>query len=385
MGLLALAGSISGAGKAAERGLGNFQAALTTQMLQKGSQDFIRERDETANTRAQFNIQEERAYTERLLSESRAYTEGAPRRAMDTAEALQPRSSALAARTFEQEKPTRDAAAKEDIVNEVTKATLLAENKAWLKAQTILSSTKESSASKAQAAKTMFELERGQRGAKLQDDFLALEADPQADPAQVSQARAAWSSFSTKPGESEKIDASHASAGLKEAGNEIVRLQSMMSLQMPGTPEYVAITRRLQNAEYAHDAYDARLRELTGAKSNPAESLQTDLSKLDPWQTSPLRKTTSPNPAKNTGLLTTPTTSTMRPRTLDEAVEEAGGSVNLPRASASGPRLEEVRAYIDAQGTAQEGRVRDAYLKKYRNPPTQALLSQLMREAKGGG
>jgi hypothetical protein len=112
----------------------------------------------------------------------------------------------------------------------------------------------------------MWDLEQGQGAAQIRDTYLKLLADPHVDPATVARARQAWSAFSTKPGEEERLDASNAAAGLREAGNEIVRLQGMLKDQISGTPEYAALERRLSHAEASHDAFTERVKELTGTK-----------------------------------------------------------------------------------------------------------------------
>lgn len=319
MGLLAFAGSLKGAGDAVSKGLNNFQNALTAQMLQekgqdftreqtKGAQDFSREQADTLAKRARFNIDDERAYTAKR--EAELYQLGRGRKAAEAEEdidlrgKLAPKKAEVLTKEFELEKPLSRAKGKEaidsqaalvddqaglerkkfdagkslrkdtaveEITTEVTKATMLAENKAWLKAQMILANAKESSASRAQAAKTMFELEQGKDGAKIRDEYVKLVADPNADPAVVQKARDRWAAYAMKPGESEKIDATNAAAGMREAGNEIVRLQAMMKDQVPGTPEYAALGRRLSNAEASRDAYDIRVRELTGTKAAAAK------------------------------------------------------------------------------------------------------------------
>lgn len=268
---LALGGVISGAGNAGTAALSNLQTTMGTNFLQQE-----REKYETARLQLQDQYAQQRdttAYTRQRADtmEGRAYAEGAPERAQTQAEALQPRKSALAAREFEQEAPMRKAAAVEDVTNEVTKAVLLAQNKDWVKAQSIIKNAQESTASQAQAAKTMWDLDQGKEGAKLRDAYVKLKSDPKADPDALDRAKQAWETFSIKPGEADKIDASNAAAGLKEAGNEVIRLQSMLKDQIPGTPEYATLEHRLQNAEQSHDAFEARVRELTGTKLKAAK------------------------------------------------------------------------------------------------------------------
>ena len=310
MGMIAWAGALKGAGDAAGRGLDNFQRALTAQMLQegsqnfqreqtKGAQDFTREQADILEKRTRFNIEDTRKYV--AAEEQRLHDLKGPREeaALDTRSNLAGKKGEVALKEYEAEKPLARAKGKEaidsqsalvddqadldrkkfdagkglrkdtaveEITNEVTKATMLAENKAWLKAQMILANAKESSASRAQAAKTMFELEQGKDAAKIRDQYVALAGDPNADQAVLQKAREKWAAYAMKPGESEKIDATNAAAGMREAGNEIVRLQAMLQDQIPGTPEYAALARRLGTAESAHEAFTARVKELTGTK-----------------------------------------------------------------------------------------------------------------------
>ncbi|MEO7666829.1 MAG: hypothetical protein ABIU97_07340 [Dehalococcoidia bacterium] len=330
---LALAGALSGGGNAATVGLQTITSGLVAEGLQDKrdamemrrmqlQQEFLEKRDTTNYTRGRADLADARAYEKGREQEvydtgrereQATYEKGRTRKVGEAAEDLETRKgmihakagvdmaefeankplarakgletvqaeselvgpkAALGRQTFDANKGLRKDTAIEDVTIEVTKATMLAENKAWLKAQMILANAKESSASRAQAAKTMWEIEQGKQGAGLRDKYVALTSDPNADPVQIQKAREAWSAYAMKPGESEKIDATNAAAGMREAGNEIVRLQGMMKDQIPGTPEYAALGRRLSTAESAHEAFTARVKELTGTKTQVKPKLE---------------------------------------------------------------------------------------------------------------
>lgn len=288
---LTTAGMISGGGNAGTAALANIQTAVLAGGLQDEraqweakrvqlQNDYTTQRDTTAYDRQRADVADARTYAD--TREEELYTKGRARKGTEAVEDLATRKgmindkAAVDSAEFNAGAPLRKKQTEEaldvekrkgemETDNEIRKGIALAENKAWLKAQMTLANAKESSASRAQAAKTMWELEQGKEGAKLRDDYLTLKGDPNADPAAVLRAKEKWSTFSTKPGDAEKMDGANAAAGLKEAGNEIVRLQGMMKDQVPGTPEYDALARRLQNAEQSHEAYDLRLKELTGS------------------------------------------------------------------------------------------------------------------------
>lgn len=287
MGLLTFAAGLKGANEGAQKGLDQRQAMLSSQALQLGSQDFAREQADTAYTRSRFNVEDERKYT--AQREQELYKLGRGRKAAEASEDLETRAGLVEKKALvdRQEsdagKGLRKDLAVEDITNEVTKATMLAENKAWLKAQMILSNAKESSHSRALAEKTMFDLEQGKGSAKVRDAYLALLADPNADPEKLAKAKQAWAGYTDKPGEAEKIDQQSIQVGLREMSVEVTRLQGMLKDQIPGTPEYDALQRRLNNAEAAQEAYDLRLRELTGTKPKVKAKRTVD----DPFKDAP--------------------------------------------------------------------------------------------------
>jgi hypothetical protein len=133
VGLLALAGALKGAGDAANKGLSQFQTALTAKMLQDGSQDFAREQADTAATRARFNIEDERAYTAKR--EQELYALGRARKPAEAAEDLNTRAGLLTkkAEIDKEEFTAEEGLRKDKMTEEVTKANLLSEKELALK------------------------------------------------------------------------------------------------------------------------------------------------------------------------------------------------------------------------------------------------------------
>lgn len=75
MGMLSVAGAVSGAGQALERGLGNTQLGMINMALQEQRDRSAAERDTVAYNRQRFNIEDERAYTKQIDADLRAWRE----------------------------------------------------------------------------------------------------------------------------------------------------------------------------------------------------------------------------------------------------------------------------------------------------------------------
>ncbi len=73
MGLLSVAGALSGAGQALERGLGNTQLGMINMALQEQREQSAAERDTVAYNRQRFNIEDERTYTKQIDAELRGW------------------------------------------------------------------------------------------------------------------------------------------------------------------------------------------------------------------------------------------------------------------------------------------------------------------------
>lgn len=170
---------------------------------------------------------------------------------------------------FEAGAETRKAEAMEGVQLELAKTEALVNSPSYMQAVSALAAAKEGPSQRADAALKIFELERSKEAQQYQKAY--VDAVKSGDPEKVTKAKQEFEAFAQKPWEADKIDATHASQGLKESGIEITRLSGMMKDVMPGTPEAQALQRRIETAEQARDAYDARLRQLTGAQAKPAQ------------------------------------------------------------------------------------------------------------------
>lgn len=302
MGLLALAGAVSGSGQAVTHGLSNLQTAVNADMLNAAQDKRVQAREDTAYARQRFNIADERAYTQQReqelysLSQQRKDTEATAeiertkRNAVPAAEAkaavenaaldqeggLAGKRAKVAMQANEFGKPLRDAQAQEKTENEIKDLTTKGDNESYTKAVKVL---KDANSSPHERAAAKLVMQQWQARVEYGN---ALESG---DPAKIKQAEARLEAAIGNPRDTKKADQISAAAGAKEAGNEIGRLEanlakieSAMQMETPGSPGYTRLTaeqdrikQQIENLQGERGAYSARLASLSGVELPKAE------------------------------------------------------------------------------------------------------------------
>lgn len=145
---------------------------------------------------------------------------------------------------------------------EATKAELLAGNKNYLESVAKIKDASQTEGDRAESAMKVLQLQQSKEGESLKQDYVS--AVKSGDQGKIATTKKAFQAFSEKPWEDDKLTAKMASDGLRESGNEIVRLSAQMKDVMPGSAEAAALQRRLQTAQDSHDAYDTILKTRLG-------------------------------------------------------------------------------------------------------------------------
>lgn len=230
------------------------------EQMQKNSQGFQR-----GTRQEEFGMGQ--AAADLAVSRQEAANERAREKALDPSRIAQ-EAKADEAR-YDAGDSLREKQRQEEISSEIDKTTALGGNKTYTSAIAALTNAEESSSQKADAALKIYQLKMTKEGQQYQDDY--VEAVKSGDPGRIAKAKSAWEAFAEKPWEMDKVHGQLAAQGLREAGNEIVRLQAMMKDALPGSPQAMAIERRLANAEAERSAYSAVLkRSLHSPDTSPA-------------------------------------------------------------------------------------------------------------------
>lgn len=131
-----------------------------------------------------------------------------------------------------------------------------------------------------------------------------------------------------------KTDLISATAGLKDSTNEILRLSTQLKEQIPGSAEHSLIMTQLNEAIASHKAYDARVKDLGGAKmpapaSDPVRAkIQAGAQELYGTPT-PRASTAKPNLPQVGSNPTTPTPDDIRQFQAEyDAENKPGGHVS---------------------------------------------------------
>ena len=317
MGLLALAGAVSGMGQGLERGLSQMQTQIGADALAENANKRLVAREDTAYQRKRFDITEERAYSDvlrrKLFEEQEANkdTIGAndlkrrekglekkaeldekefdaggglrgKKREEDTDAEIKKKEKttradlALSEGTIEQRAgiaskesaagaPLREAQRKEKTESEIKNTTELGGNQDYLKGKTAIADAGESSGQRAQAQAVTFKLQQDRELAQASDAVVA--AVKSGDQAAIDQAQNVYLAKAGKLMEAQKIDQTTAAQGMRETGAEITRLSTIMKDMVPGDPNYEKTKRLLTEAEAMHGAFTARAAQLSGAKT----------------------------------------------------------------------------------------------------------------------
>lgn len=288
MGLLTLAGMVSGAGEGLSKAASQTMAVYSEFALREERDKMEMRRQQLLESHALAREQRGYEHAEKMQAGQQAFARGqqqeqfGQRQVEATLSRQQQEDQAKRERErqrnpdeiaadaaadkakFEAGANTRTAKRTEEAQSEIDHTDLLVNSPTYLQSQQALAAAKESPSQKIEAAIKTFQLEGSREEKRFQEDY--VKAVQSGDKKKIDSAKRAYEAFAQKPWEADKVDAANVTAGLKEASIEVTRLQSMMKDAPPGSPEAQVLQRRLSNAEAAHDAYDVRLRQLTGTK-----------------------------------------------------------------------------------------------------------------------
>ena len=225
--------------------------------MQKGQHDFARTQQQETFAHSDKAAEDAVTRAQRVAREERERQRNPEEIAADAdAEALR----------FRVGEGTRTAKRKDELAwnveAEATKAELLAGNKNYLESVAKIKDASQTEGDRAESALKVLQLQQSKEGETLKQAYVT--AVQSGDQAKIASAKKAFQAFSEKPWEDDKLTAKMASDGLRESGNEIVRLSAQMKDVMPGSPEAAGLQRRLQTAQDSHDAYDTILKTRLG-------------------------------------------------------------------------------------------------------------------------
>lgn len=314
MGLLSLAGAVSGMGQGLERGLSQLQAQVGAAGIAEEADKRVVARENTAYQRRRFDIEDERKYSDQLRAKLFAEQEqqkdivadhdltrkeknlgreaeieekqfdtrsGLRKKTRDegtTAEIEKDekkyqagltrrednvdREGRIATKEFESGKPKRTAERKEKIEGAIEETTALAGNKDYLTGKQAIADAGESRSHRVQADVQAHALERVKHLEGLQDKV--VEAAESGDHEALVKANRAYLAASGKLMESEKLDQAAASALMRDTREQIRYLQVAMRDMVPASPEYKAAEMTLKDLQQMNQAAQTRLASTSG-------------------------------------------------------------------------------------------------------------------------
>ncbi len=275
MGMLALAGVISGAGQEASKGLLNIQ----NYAMQKGLNE---QSANLTHTNRMAELEKERGLTAQMERD------------------LQSQRDTAASGRLQTEIKGRENLASTESFNRSAEAE---SNQARLE---------NSPEYKARVRGTEAEADFKERAGKLRSDL--AEAVKSGDKDQIAKAKKAVETHEAKPWELEHNTMVAVASGLRESAHELTRLMAVQAKQIEGTPEYMSVQKQIERVQGELNAYNARLKELTQAgetepgkpKPGPAGGAAGaggGPSIVDPFKPSPETNPTGGGPVKSSSLL----------------------------------------------------------------------------------
>lgn len=252
MGLLTLAGALSGAGKGLEEGLGKTQTWAAWQQLEKNRSELEASRQD-----------KQLAATQRMHAEDIQSRASEGKLSREHAEKLQ----SLHAESI----------GKEKAAERLSHETIAREGHTTQKEIAEINNRSVKGAHEADRALKEWQLEQSKEAADLRNNF--VEATKSGDKAAIKAAKSAYTAYAEKPWESEKIDLTSAVNGMRETGTEITRLSVALKDPMIDRKgaDYAAMSRQLDNATAAHAAFVARVQDLSGSGTPERGEITTEM------------------------------------------------------------------------------------------------------------
>lgn len=334
MGLLGIAGAVSGMGEGLSRGLQGFQNAVTADYLNAQQNERLKAREDVAYTRRRFDIEEERRFNEQLRSklaeEQFSNREREAAQTMALKKKYQPDELELERGAFEARKPLREAEANEKIEAEMKGVKAKAGDRDYMKGAQALHDITAPKADQAQAKLIKLKIEQDERVQRAQDDY--VEAVRRGDPQQVKDAKLAMTAAMGQVLDQERATNTLVGTLAKEAGNEITRLSAELSKVLPGDEAYTSIKSQLEKAKANLETYQTYVRGYIGAQEEkkPApgpikDRFQSSLGggASGSWG-EPSASATPPVPTRPAGLITVPEPSQTEQTYLGKAFNEPG-------------------------------------------------------------
>lgn len=266
MGLLALAGAVSGMGQGLQQGLSQVNQGLIASGLAQEADKRARERDAEAYQRQRWNIEDERRYSDQLrakLFEEKRNQEATLEEDRLTREEKQVgRKAALAKTTYEAGRDLEDTKATDVTRREKDKARDLAGDPTYTQDVQKLADAKESKSQRIEGDIKLQALADTKKLATLRDKV--VEAAESGDHDALVKQNRAYLAMAGKLMESEKLDQTAATALMRDTREQIRYWQVAMKDMVPGSPEYESAKLTMADLQQMNQAAQARLASTSG-------------------------------------------------------------------------------------------------------------------------
>jgi len=266
MGLLALAGAVSGMGQGLQQGLSQVNQGVIASGLAQEADKRARERDAEAYQRQRWNIEDERRYSDQLrakLFEEKREQEGILEKdRLAREEGNVEQKARIADKTYEAGKGLKDKEAQDLTRREKDKARDLAGDPTYTQDVQKLADAKESRSQRIEGDIKERALADTKNLAVLRDKVVA--AAESGDHDALVKANRAYLAFSGKLMESEKLDQAAATALMRDTREQIRYLQVAMKDLVPGSPEYEAAKLTMADLQQMNQAAQARIAGTSG-------------------------------------------------------------------------------------------------------------------------